>query len=103
MSARTKQKAPTTREEQINSNLNQMSDGLSRLKNLGITLQTELDSQNDLIDDVDAALDRNKRKTDRLNRDMNNLLKKKWKTRLRKNAEQKKNRWLSLHYSSTSD
>jgi len=78
LSARTKNtKAPTTREEQINSNLEQMSGGLSRLKNLGITLQNELESQDDLIDDVDAAIQRNNRKTDRMNRDMNNLLKKK--------------------------
>merc|ERR1712106_977893 len=78
LSARTKNtKAPSTREEQINSNLEQMSGGLSRLKNLGITLQNELESQDDLIDDVDAAIQRNNRKTDRMNRDMNNLLKKK--------------------------
>ena len=77
MSARSRTKAPTTREEQINSNLIQMSDGLSRLKNLGITLQTELDSQVDLIDDVDDAIQRNNRKTNKLNRDMGNLLKKK--------------------------
>ena len=73
LSARTKTKAPSTREEQINSNLNQMSDGLSRLKNLGITLQNELEAQDDLIDDVDAAIQRNNRKTDRMNRDMNSL------------------------------
>ena len=73
LSARTKTKAPSTREEQINSNLNQMSDGLGRLKNLGITLQNELEAQEDLIDDVDAAIQRNNRKTDRMNRDMNSL------------------------------
>merc|ERR1712154_375043 len=59
LSARNKTKAPTTREEQINSNLEQMSGGLSRLKNLGITLQNELEAQDDLIDDVDAAIQRN--------------------------------------------
>jgi len=53
-----------------------MSDGLSRLKNLGLTLQTELDAQDELIDDVDAAVQRNQLKTNRLNKNMNQLLKK---------------------------
>ena len=39
LQSRTSTKAPTTRDEQINHNLGQMSDGLSRLKNLGLTLQ----------------------------------------------------------------
>jgi uncharacterized coiled-coil protein SlyX len=44
---------------------------------LGLTLQTELDRQDDLIDDVDHAVERNKIKQDRLNKQMNGLLKKK--------------------------
>lgn len=76
LQSRTSSKAPTTRDEQINHNLGQMSDGLSRLKNLGLTLQTELDAQDDLIDDVDAAVQRNQLKTNRLNKNMNQLLKK---------------------------
>ena len=62
---------------QINENLGQISTGLSALKNLGLTLQTELDRQDDLIDDVDHAVERNKIKQDRLNKQMNGLLKKK--------------------------
>jgi len=76
LQSRTSTKAPTTRDEQINHNLGQMSDGLSRLKNLGLTLQTELDAQDELIDDVDAAVQRNQLKTIRLNKNMNQLLKK---------------------------
>lgn len=54
-----------------------MSTGLSQLKNLGMTLQTEIENQDELIDDVDHAVERNKLKQDRLNKQMNNLLKKK--------------------------
>ena len=54
-----------------------MSSGLRDLKNLGLTLQTELESQDDLIDDVDHRVQRNKLKQDRLNKQMNQLLKKK--------------------------
>jgi len=69
---------PMTRDEQINSNLNLMSSGLADLKNLGLTLQSTLEDQDELIDDVDHAVQRNKLKQDRLNKQMNNLLKKKW-------------------------
>ena len=89
LSSRT-QKKPSTREEQINDNLNQMSGGLARLKNLGLSLQVfyskkycsvqyefqnELDAQEDLIDDVDAAVQRTDIKTKKINKQMNNLLK----------------------------
>ena len=60
-----------------------MSSGLRDLKNLGLTLQTELESQDDLIDDVDHRVQRNKLKQDRLNKQMNQLLKKKWSSKLK--------------------
>jgi hypothetical protein len=53
-----------------------MSSGLSRLKNLGLTLQTEIDAQDELIDDVDLAVQRNNLKTQSMNKQMNKLLKK---------------------------
>ena len=53
-----------------------MSSGLSRLKNLGLTLQTEIDAQDELIDDVDLAIQRNNLKTQSMNKQMNKLLKK---------------------------
>ena len=59
-----------------------MSSGLRDLKNLGLTLQTELESQDDLIDDVDHRVQRNKLKQDRLNKQMNQLLKKKWSSKV---------------------
>ena len=67
-----------------------MSGGLARLKNLGLSLQVfyskkycsvqyefqnELDAQEDLIDDVDAAVQRTDIKTKKINKQMNNLLK----------------------------
>ena len=61
---------------QIEENLNDMSSGLSRLKNLGLTLQTEIDAQDELIDDVDLAVQRNNLKTQSMNKQMNKLLKK---------------------------
>jgi len=83
-------KVPNTREQQvvmvvvqiykfifqIEENLNDMSAGLSRLKNLGLTLQTEIDAQDELIDDVDLAVQRNNLKTQSMNKQMNKLLKK---------------------------
>lgn len=53
-----------------------MSSGLSRLKNLGLTLQTEIDAQDELLDDVDLAVQRNNLKTQSMNKQMNKLLKK---------------------------
>jgi len=53
-----------------------MSSGLSRLKNLGLTLQTEIDAQDELLDDVDLAVQRNNLKTQSMNKKMNKLLKK---------------------------
>ena len=53
-----------------------MSSGLSRLKNLGLTLQTEIDAQDELIDDVDLAIQRNNLKTQSMNKQMNKMLKK---------------------------
>lgn len=43
-------------ENQIDSNLDQMSSGLSRLKDLGMGLKTELDSQNAQLDRVNAKM-----------------------------------------------
>jgi len=54
-----------------------MSSGLAELKNLGKSLQNELERQDQLIDEVDDAVERNNRKQDRLNKQMSNLLKKK--------------------------
>ena len=39
LAAKMANKTPSTREEQIDHNLGQMSAGLGRLKNLGLTLQ----------------------------------------------------------------
>jgi len=76
MSRLANKKVPNTREQQIEENLNDMSSGLSRLKNLGLTLQTEIDAQDELIDDVDLAVQRNNLKTQSMNKQMNKLLKK---------------------------
>ncbi|CAG5111809.1 Oidioi.mRNA.OKI2018_I69.chr2.g6082.t1.cds [Oikopleura dioica] len=76
MSRLANKKAPSTREQQIEQNLTDMSSGLSRLKNLGLTLQTEIDAQDELIDDVDLAIQRNNLKTQSMNKQMNKMLKK---------------------------
>ncbi|CAD6231632.1 GSCOCG00001507001-RA-CDS [Cotesia congregata] len=60
----------------LERNLDEMSGSLARLKGLAIGLSEEIDSQNDLIENVMTKTDKADIMLERQNKDMRNLLKK---------------------------
>lgn len=60
----------------LEQNLNEMSGSLARLKNLAIGLSEEIDSQNDLIDNITDKTERADILLQQQNKDMLHLLKK---------------------------
>ncbi|XP_022218322.1 synaptosomal-associated protein 29 [Drosophila obscura] len=61
---------------QLDSNLEDMCDNLSRLKFLATDLGTEIESQNELLDNMNYKIEDVDLKMTRQNKDMNKLLKK---------------------------
>lgn len=61
---------------QLDQNLDDMRGNLSRLKNLALDLNLEIDSQNDLIDDISNRVDDVDVKIGKQNKEMNRLLRK---------------------------
>ncbi|XP_058462925.1 synaptosomal-associated protein 29 [Malaya genurostris] len=61
---------------QLDQNLDDMRGNLSRLKHLALDLNQEIDSQNDLIDDISNRVDDVDVKIGKQNKDMNRLLRK---------------------------
>lgn len=53
--------------------LDEMADGLSRLKKLGLGLQTEIDSQDDLIDSLGNKVDKMDTKINNTNQQIKRL------------------------------
>lgn len=62
--------------QQLDQNLDDMRGNLSRLKNLALDLNQEIDSQNDLIDDISNRVEDVDVKIGKQNKDMNRLLRK---------------------------
>lgn len=62
---------------QLDKNLDDMVGSLSRLKGLAIDLHSEIDDQNDLIDDITTKVENVDAKVGKQNKDMNRLLGKK--------------------------
>ncbi|XP_043466316.1 synaptosomal-associated protein 29 [Leptopilina heterotoma] len=60
----------------LEKNLDEMSGSLARLKGLAIGLSEEIDSQNDLIDNIDDKTDKADIMLKKQNKDMKHLLKK---------------------------
>jgi synaptosomal-associated protein 29 len=69
---------PTSRDVDkiLDQNLEEMGSAISRLKNLGLGLQGELDSQSDLLDRVANKTDNAVFNMDKQNKEMNRILKK---------------------------
>lgn len=63
--------------KQLDQNLDEMCDSLSRLKGLAIDLNLEIDTQNDLIDDISNKVEDVDAKIGKQNRDMFKILGKK--------------------------
>lgn len=63
--------------QQLDRNLEDMCDSLSRLKGLAIDLNQEIDTQNDLIDDISNKVDDVDVKIGKQNREMFKILGKK--------------------------
>ena len=64
-------------QQQLDSNLDEMSNGLARLKNLAIDLNQEIDTQNDLIDDITDKTEVVGGKITKQNKEINRMLTKK--------------------------
>lgn len=62
--------------EQLDENLDLMAGSLSRLKGLAMDLNQDIESQNDLIDDIAYKVEDVDMKIQRQNRDVNKMLKK---------------------------
>ncbi|KAJ3324927.1 hypothetical protein HDV06_005515 [Boothiomyces sp. JEL0866] len=60
-------------EEEIDSNLNQISSGLSRLKMMGMAMNDEMDSQDKQLRRLQQSTDNAQTKVNRLNNKMENL------------------------------
>lgn len=71
------QKPTSDFNNQLDKNLDEMAGSLSRLKVLAIDLNQEIETQNDLIDDIFVKTETVDDKLKRQNRDMNKLLGKK--------------------------
>lgn len=63
--------------QQLDQNLEEMCDSLSRLKGLAIDLNQEIDTQNDLIDDISNKVEDVDVKIGKQNREMFKILGKK--------------------------
>lgn len=63
--------------QQLDRNLEDMCDSLSRLKGLAVDLNQEIDTQNDLIDDISNKVDDCDVKIGKQNREMFKILGKK--------------------------
>ncbi|XP_022102129.1 synaptosomal-associated protein 29-like isoform X2 [Acanthaster planci] len=61
-------------EEKLDSNLDEMSSGLARLKNLGMGLGDEIDRQNDDIDRITGKTDRLDTRIEGVNTDIKKIL-----------------------------
>ena len=61
----------------LDRNLDEISNGLSRLKGLAQGLNSELEEQNDLLDNIDDQAARAGLKINQQNKDMNKILGKK--------------------------
>ncbi|KAH8418655.1 hypothetical protein KR222_008831 [Zaprionus bogoriensis] len=70
------QRATNPFQHQIESNLDEMCDNLSRLKFLATDMGAEIESQNDLLDRMNDKIENVDTKMVRQNRDINKLLKK---------------------------
>lgn len=64
--------------KQLDRNLDEMCDSLSRLKGLAVDLNQEIGTQNDLIDDISNKVEDVDVKIGKQNRDMFKILGKKW-------------------------
>lgn len=64
-------------EQQLDSNLDLMAGSIARLKNLAIDMHQDIDSQNDLIDNITNKVEDVDLKIQHQNKDMNKLLGKK--------------------------
>ncbi|XP_062558839.1 synaptosomal-associated protein 29 [Armigeres subalbatus] len=62
--------------QQLDQNLDDMRGNLSRLKHLALDLNQEIDSQNDLIDDISNRVDDVDVKIGKQNKEMNRLMRK---------------------------
>lgn len=60
--------------ERLDRNLDSMADSLSRLKNLAIDLNVEIDDQNDLIDDITGKVEDTDIKIEKQNKQMYKIL-----------------------------
>ncbi|KAH8299544.1 hypothetical protein KR044_002515 [Drosophila immigrans] len=74
--ANQQQRAANPFQQQLESNLDEMCDNLSRLKFLATDLGTEIESQNDLLDNMNYKIESVDSKMVKQNKDMNKLLKK---------------------------
>lgn len=63
------------REAELNQNLEALSAGLGRLKNLGIDMQKELERQDPLIDRLNSKTDSTQQRIENQNTQMKKLLK----------------------------
>jgi synaptosomal-associated protein 29 len=63
--------------KQLDRNLEEMCDSLSRLKGLAVDLNLEIDSQNDLIDDISDQVENVDVKIQKQNKEMFKILGKK--------------------------
>lgn len=70
------QRAANPFQQQLESNLDDMCDNLSRLKFLATDLGTEIESQNDLLDNMNYKIESVDSKMVKQNKDMNKLLRK---------------------------
>lgn len=70
------QQAANPFQQQLESNLNEMCDNLSRLKFLATDLGTEIESQNDLLDDMNYKIENVDSKIIKQNKEVNKLLRK---------------------------
>jgi septal ring factor EnvC (AmiA/AmiB activator) len=61
------------KEVEIDSNLDQISNGLSRLKMMGMTMNQEIETQNDHIRRIDDKTSTVKDRVDGLNRNLNKI------------------------------
>lgn len=66
----------STFNEQLDDNLDLMSGNLARLKGLAIDMHEEIESQNDLIDDISTKVEGTDLTIQHQNRDLNKMLKK---------------------------
>jgi len=74
--AQQQQRAVNPFQQQLESNLDDMCDNLSRLKFLATDLGTEIESQNDLLDNMNYKIENVDAKIVKQNKDVHRLLKK---------------------------